>query len=399
MTPWLAIIGIGEDGIDGLSPGSRALLQSAGLVAGGRRHLGLAAALVTGDILPWPSPIDAAFPALLARRGSRVAVLASGDPFCYGVGVQLAALVPAGEMICHPAVSAAALARARLGWAAQDTDTISFCGRPMEAIVPILQRGARILALSANADTPAALAALLRERGFGRSALHVMEALGGPHERVRTGMADDFAVDTINALNLVAIEVDGGAGMPLCTGLPDGLFEHDGQLTRREIRAITLSTLAPRRGEVLWDVGAGAGSIGIEWMLRHTENAAIAIEADAERAARIARNAAQFGVPGLRVVEGTAPVALANLPVPDAIFLGGGAHAPGVIDTAWGALQPGGRIAANAVTIETEAALLAARGRLGGTLLRLSVERLDTIGPMNAYRPAMTVTQWSAVKP
>jgi precorrin-6Y C5,15-methyltransferase (decarboxylating) len=398
--PWLAIIGIGEDGH--LAPAARALVERAELVAGGWRHLALADGLIRGERLPWPSPIEAAFPALLARRGRAVAVLASGDPHCYGVGTRLAALVPVAETICHPAPSAFALARARLGWAGQDTETVSFCGRPLDAVAALLQPGAHILALSATADTPRALAELLCKRGFGPSRLHVMEALGGAHERIRETHAGDFDLGEIHPLNLVAIEAvpEQGAAIPhLATGLPDALFEHDGQLTRREVRAITLSTLAPRRGEMLWDVGGGAGSIGIEWMLRHPANRTVAVERDPDRAARIARNAARLGVPGLRVVEGTAPAALADLPSPHAVFLGGGGHRAELIDTAWAALGPGGRLVANAVTVETEAALLAARVRFGGTLLRIALERLDGIGTMNAYRPAMTVTQWAASKP
>jgi precorrin-6Y C5,15-methyltransferase (decarboxylating) len=397
--PWLAILGLGEDGY--LSPAALALLERAELVAGGRRHLALADQHINGERLTWPSPIESAFPALLARRGRPTAVLASGDPHCYGIGTQLAALVPAAETICHPAPSAFALACARLAWPAQDTAMISFCGRPLDAIAPLLQPGARILALSATAETPSILAAALCDRGFAPTTMHVMEALGGPNERIRTATAGRFDFGDIHPLNLVALEIAAAPGTPihhLATGLPDALYEHDGQLTRREIRAITLSSLAPRRGALLWDVGAGAGSIGIEWMLRHPANRAIAIETDPARAARIATNATRLGVPALQVIHGVAPEAMTNLPPPDAIFLGGGAHRPGMIDTAWAALPPEGRLVANAVTLETEAALLTARARLGGTLLRIALERLDKVGPMHAYRPAMTVTQWAATK-
>jgi precorrin-6Y C5,15-methyltransferase (decarboxylating) len=400
--PWLTIIGIGEDGIDGLSPAARTALQAASLVVGGRRHLTLAERLIRGERLPWPTPLADAYPAILAARGRPVVVLASGDPFCHGVGTTLATLVAPQEMRCFPAPSAFALARARLGWAAETTETISFCGRPLSALAPLLQPGARILALSADAATPGAIAAYLNQRGFGASTLHVMAALGGPQERIRTTTATDFALTDIHPLNLVALDLRAAPDariIPLASGLPDTLFEHDGQFSRREARAVTLSSLAPRRGELLWDVGAGSGAIGIEWMLRHSANRAIAIESDPDRAARIARNAESLGVPGLRTVTGAAPAALDDLPPPDAVFLGGGAHRPGTIDAAWNALKPDGRLVANAVTIETEAALLAARARLGGTLLRLSVERLDTVGAMHAYRPAMTVTQWMAVKP
>jgi precorrin-6Y C5,15-methyltransferase (decarboxylating) len=400
-TPWLTIIGIGEDGIDALSPTARALLCDAELVVGGRRHLTLAERLIRGERMSWSTPLADAYPAILAARGRPVAVLASGDPFCHGVGTALARVVAPPEMRCLPAPSAFALARARLGWAAETTETISFCGRKLATLAPLLQPGARVLALSADAATPAAIAAYLRERGFGASTLHVMEALGGPQERIRTAAAADFSLPDIHPLNLVALDLRAAPDariIPLASGLPDSLFEHDGQFSRREARAVTLSFLAPRRGELLWDIGAGSGAISIEWMLRHNANRAIAIETDPNRTARIARNAESLGVPGLRIATGTAPNALAGLPAPDAVFLGGGAHRRGVIDAAWAALKPEGRLVANAVTIETEAVLLAARARLGGTLLRLSVERLDAVGAMHAYRPAMTVTQWLAVK-
>ena len=397
--PWLSIIGIGEDGA--LSPGARACVANAALVVGGARHLSLADAHIRGDRLPWPSPIDAAIPAILARRPAPVAVLASGDPYWFGIGTTLARHVPAVETLCIPAPSAFSLACAALGWALQDCTTLSFCGRPLAPLLPALQPGARILALSADATTPAAVAALMVAHGFGPSRLHVLEALGGPAHRVRICTAAGFGLRDLHPLNMIAIEVHVAPGariIPLASGLPDTLFEHDGQITKREIRAVTLSTLAPRRGEHLWDIGCGSGSVGIEWCLRHPANRATAIDGDPARAARAARNAAALGV-ALRVVTGPAPAALAGLPPPDAVFIGGGAADPGVIDAAWAALPPDGRLVANAVTLETEAALLDARARLGGILARLSVERMDRIGAMHAYRPAMTVTQWLAVKP
>lgn len=356
----------------------------------------------TQQRMTWPRPIADAFPAILARRGEPVAVLASGDPFCYGVGSLLVRIVPPTEIVCVPAPSAFSLAAARLGWALQETATISFCGRPLAALAPLLQPGSRILALSADAATPAGVAAFLRERGFGESWLHVLEALGGKRERIRTTVADDYSLDRVDPLNLVAIEVAAGPAariIPLSTGLPDDAFEHDGQITKREIRAVTLSALAPRLGEVLWDIGCGSGSVAIEWMLRASANRAIGIEQRPDRAARAARNAIALGVPELNVITGTAPEALAGLPQPDAVFIGGGAHNEAVMQAGWAALRSGGRMVVNAVTIETEVALFAACEALGGTLTRLSVERLDAIGPRRAFRPAKTVTQWSATKP
>jgi len=398
--PWLAILGVNEDGV--LSPEARTLLADAALVVGGARHLALADAVIRGDRLVWSNPLAASLDAIMACRPRPVAVLASGDPFCYGIGSTLAPLVPAAERLCIPAPSSFALACARLGWAAQDCATISFCGRPLAPLAPLMQPGARILALSADAGTPGLVATLLQARGFGPSILHVLESLSGPHERIRTTTAAWFRLADIHPLNLLATEVVAAPGaqpIPLTSGLPDALFEHDGQITKQEIRAMTLAALAPRRGERLWDIGAGSGAIGIEWLLRHPANQAVAIERHPERAARAARNAVSLGVPHLQVVGAPASAVLAGLPRPDAVFIGGGAHEPGVIDTAWAALPSDGRLVANAVTIETEAALLAARARLGGTLSRLSVERLDRIGGMHGYRPAITVTQWHAVKP
>lgn len=402
MKDWLTILGIGEDGVDGLSAAARERIARAVLVAGGNRHLDLAGSLITGTRLAWPSPIADAFPAILAERGRPVVVLASGDPYCYGIGATLARLVAPEETVSLPAPSSFSLACARLGWALQDTATISFCGRPLAAILPLLQPGARILALSEDATTPGRLAGLLRDRKFSPSRLHLLEALGGKRERIRTATAEAGPPDDILPLNLVGIEVaslPGAPILPLAAGLPDDWFEHDGQITKREIRAMTLAALAPRRGERLWDIGCGSGSIAIEWMLRHPANHAIGIERSATRAARAARNALALGVPGLRVLTGSAPGALTGLPPPDAIFIGGGAQSEGLLQAAWSALKPGGRLVVNAVTIETEALLFQAVASFGGALTRVAIERLDGIGRMHAFRPAMTVTQWAAEKP
>ncbi len=400
--PWLAILGIGEDGVEGLTPQARALVEGAALVVGGARHLALADSLIRGERLAWPSPMSAAFTAILARRGQPVAVLASGDPHFYGVGGTLGPIVPAAETLCLPAPSAFSLACARLGWAMQDVATLSFCGRPLEAVLPFLQPGARLLALSADAATPGALAALLCRNGFGPSVLHVLEALGGPRERVLTCTAESGPPGDVGTLNLVGIEVAAAPGarvLPLTGGLPDELFEHDGQITKREVRAVTLAALAPCAGELLWDVGCGSGSVAIEWALRHPANRAAAIEARPDRAARAGRNALALGAVAVRVIAGEAPDALAGLPAPDAVFIGGGAQGAGVLDAAWRALRPGGRLVANAVALDTQTRLFDAQARLGGTLTRLAVERLDVVGTMRAFRPAMPVVQWAAVKP
>ncbi|UPG71218.1 precorrin-6y C5,15-methyltransferase (decarboxylating) subunit CbiE [Roseomonas gilardii subsp. gilardii] len=402
MARWLSIIGLGEDGVEGLSPAARTLLSGAAHVFGGRRHLALAAPLMRGAAHPWRSPLAESWPELMALRGRPVAVLASGDPFLFGVGAILARQVPPEEFLALPAPSSLALACARLGWAMQDATTMSLCGRPLETLRPALQPGARVLVLSADAATPGAVAGFLCRHGFGSTRMHLLEALGGPRERQRSFRADEPLPGAIDPLNLLALEVVAGPDarvLPLAGGLPDECFGHDGQITKREIRAVTLSSLAPRQGEMLWDIGAGSGSVGIEWMLRHPANRAIGFEARPERAARAAGNAALFGVPGLRIVEGRAPEVLAGQPTPDAVFIGGGVSHPGLLGAAWEALRPGGRIVANAVTLEGESALAAALGRWGGRLIRLGVERLDRLGGMHGFRPAMTVTQWVAEKP
>jgi precorrin-6Y C5,15-methyltransferase (decarboxylating) len=396
--PWLSLIGVGEDGAEALTPSARALVAQASLVVGGARHLAMIDA--PAERLQWPSPLSDAMPRILAQRGKPTVVLASGDPFFYGVGDLVARHVARDEMFCIPAPSAFSLAAARLKWSQQDCALLSLHGRAFERVTPHLQPRARLLALSWDETTPARLARHLVERGMGGSRLHVLERLGGPHERVRDARADAFALDDIAPLNTVAIEVeaDGDAPViPLTPGLPDDWFEHDGQLTKRDIRAMTLSALAPRKGELLWDVGAGAGSIAIEWMLSDSANRAIAIERDGARAARIARNALSLGVPDLRVVDGEAPAALAGLETPQAIFIGGGADAA-TLAAAWDALPRYGRIVANAVTIETQALLVDAYREKGGELLHVQIAHARPIGRFHALDPAMAVMQWRAVK-
>jgi precorrin-6Y C5,15-methyltransferase (decarboxylating) len=398
---WLAIVGLGEDGIEGLSPAARTLVAQAALVVGGRRHLALVQPLHAETIV-WPSPIEDALDAIEAWRGEPVCVLASGDPFFFGVGTMLMRRFSPSEMVCLPAPSAFALAAARLGWSEQDCAMLSLHGRPLEAIIPHLQPMARILALSWDGTTPAKLAALLTARGMGRSKLTVCEAMGGPRERIRTREAEGFALDDVAALNTIALEVAADRGarvLPRAAGLPDDWFEHDGQITKRDIRAITLSALAPRRGELLWDVGAGSGSVAIEWMLAGPANRAIAIEERADRAARIARNALALGAPDLTVVAGKAPHALAELSAPDAVFVGGGGTAPGVIDRVVDALKVGGRIVVNAVTLETQAASVEWRACWGGDLVQIAMAHAEPVGRFLGWRAAMPIVQWRWTKP
>lgn len=398
--PWLSIIGIGEDGLAGLGTAALAALAGAETVFGGARHLRLAAGGITGAARPWPSPFSIA--SVLALRGRRVAVLASGDPMWHGAGASLLREIPAHEARVFPQASAASLAAARMGWPLAEVTTLSLHGRDIALLRPHLHPGARLILLTSGAEAPATIAAFLAGAGFGESRLTLLEALGGPEERLREASAAGFVLPAPHPLNTLAVEVAAAPEanwLPRAPGLPDALFQHDGQLTKREARALALSALRPFPGGLLWDVGAGAGSIGIEWMLAHPTCRAIGIEARDDRAARAATNAAALGVPGLRLVVGEAPAAFAGLPPPDAIFLGGGANDPGVFDAALDALKPGGVFVAHAVTLETEALLLARHATLGGEMLRINLARAEAVGSMTGWRAAMPVTQWVWRKP
>jgi precorrin-6Y C5,15-methyltransferase (decarboxylating) len=360
--------------------------------------------VITGKRLSWPSPIGDVLPEITARRGKPIAVLASGDPFHYGVGDLLMRAVPAAEMLCLPQPSAFSLAASRLGWSLQDVSVVSLHGRALEGIVRYLQPGACVLALAWDGETPARLAKLLVDRGMGRSTMIVCEAMGGARERMRRTMAEGFDLTDVAALNTIALEViasPDAAVLGLAPGLDDAMFEHDGQLTKRDVRAITLSALAPRQSELLWDVGLGAGSIAIEWLLRHPSLEAIGFEADPKRAGHAARNAAALGTPDLKIVEGRAPESFAGQPAPDVVFVGGGLSNPGLFEAAWSALKPGGRLVANGVSLATEARLIEYFGRHGGELVRLEVSRAGRAGSTGTFvwRPAAPIVQWRARKP
>ncbi|ATP52287.1 cobalamin biosynthesis bifunctional protein CbiET [Pseudomonas putida] len=400
MAPWLTVVGIGEDGFNGLGKQARRALLGASRIFGSPRQLALLPRCVVGERLLWPTPFSLA--PVLAQRGEPVCVLASGDPMFFGVGASLARQVPASEMRVLSMPSSCALAAARLGWPLQDVQVVSVVARPLAALNAHLHSGARLLVLSNDGDSPAAIAAQLCERGFGPSRLRVFEHLGGTDEREVAGTAQDWPHTQVAALNLVAIEclaAPDAPRLPRVAGLPDSAFQHDGQLTKRDVRAITLARLAPLPGELLWDVGAGCGSIGIEWMRTHPACRALAIEADAGRQGFIEHNRDALGVPGLNLVRGKAPEALAGLEQPDAVFIGGGVTREGVLDLCWQRLRPGGRLVANAVTLQSELALAHFRERHGGELTRIHVAHAQPLGTFDTWRQALPITLLDVVKP
>ncbi|HUR75162.1 MAG TPA: precorrin-6y C5,15-methyltransferase (decarboxylating) subunit CbiE [Sporichthya sp.] len=400
----VTVVGIGADGWDGLAATSQAALRAAEVVVGGKRHLGYLPAEVGAERLPLPSPLLPALPGLLeTHAGRRLCLLASGDPMFYGIGATLAREAPSVRLRVLPHPSSAALACAKLGWPLEDVEVLSAVGRPLAAVRALLAPGRRLLVLSAGAGTPAELAGMLVEAGYGPSRLAVLSRLGGADQAVVTGTAAswDAAPGSYDALNLVAVACGSADGVPprsRVPGLPDEAYEHDGQLTKREVRAVTLARLGPLPGQLLWDVGGGAGSIGIEWMRAERSARAVAIEERPDRAERIVANAAALGVPDLHVVTGAAPDALKDLPEPDAVFVGGGAGDPGVLEACWDALKPGGRLVVNAVTLQTEALVLARQAELGGDLVKLAISRTAPVGGFTVWRPQPPVTQWTVTK-
>ena len=400
MSPWLTVVGIGEDGFKGLGRNARHALLRASRIIGGQRQLDLLPVCIRGERELWPSPFS--LEPLLARRFEPVCVLASGDPMFYGVGASLARQVAADELLILPAPSSVSLAAARLGWPLQDVVTLSVVARPVVALNAHLASGVRLLVLSNDGQSPTAIAALLRASGFGPSRLSVFEHLGGAAEQRIDGHAESWQDPAIAALNLVAIDCLADANTPRLSrlaGLPDSAFKHDGQLTKRDVRAMTLARLAPTPGELLWDVGAGSGSIGIEWMRAHPSCRALAIEADAGRQQLIEHNRDALGVPGLQLIRGSAPQALAGLEAPDAIFIGGGVTRDGVLDTCWQHLRPGGRLVANAVTLQSEMTLMAWRAQHGGELTRIHLAQAQPLGDFDTWRQALPITLLEVLKP
>jgi precorrin-6B C5,15-methyltransferase / cobalt-precorrin-6B C5,C15-methyltransferase len=401
MSRWLAVIGIGEDGIIGLSAAARALVETAEVLVGGARHLAMVPR-GTAERLVWERPLDRTIAMIAAQRGRRVTVLASGDPLWYGVGATLSRQFSGEEMTILPHPSAFSLAASRLGWPLADCAILSLHGRPLDGLRLHLAPNRRALVLSADGGTPRAVARLLTDLGWGPSQLSVFQHLGGPREARRDAAAEGWGERRVADLNMIALECHAGRearALSRLAGLPDDAFEHDGQLTKREVRAATLAALAPLPGETLWDIGAGCGSIAIEWLRAGDGGAAIAIEQDPVRAAMIARNAAALGVPGLRIIAETAPQALIGLPRPDAVFVGGGLAADTLLCRVWQALRPGGRLIANAVTTAGERRLLDWQAANGGALTRIAVSRAEPLGAHRGWRSLMTVTQLAATKP
>jgi precorrin-6Y C5,15-methyltransferase (decarboxylating) len=396
VTPWLHLVGIGEDGLGGLCPAVRGLVESAEVIVGGARHHRLTEG-ARGERIAWPSPWDAMEQRLRTLRGRRVAVLVTGDPLWFSGGERVVAGFP-GEVMVHPHLSAFQLAAGRMGWPLDGVECLTVHGRLLERVLPHLAPGARWLVLAHGPGTAGELAQLLAARGWAPSRIAALWHLGGPDEGRRDGTAEGWDGET-PALTTLAVDCVPGpeAQVWARTGLPDDAFESDGTMTKREVRAATLAKLLPLPGQMLWDVGLGSGSVAIEWMRAAKGARAVGVEPRADRRAMAAANALALGVPELGIVEGEAPSALDELPAPDAVFLGGGIS-QATFEAAWGALRPGGRLVANAVTLEGQAVLLALHGRQGGDLVRLAVSRAEPVGRLTGWRPAMEVMQWGLRK-
>jgi len=396
--PWLHIVGIGEDGMDGLTAATRAVVEAAEVIVGGDRHHSLSNQ-VAAERIAWPSPFDTMITTLLALKGKRVVILVTGDPLWFSVGARIGRAIDPAEIVYHPQLSAFQLASARMGWSLADVETLTVHGRPVEQMIAFIQPDARLLILTTGAETPGQIAQFLTERGFGKSKLTVLAAMGGDNELRFDGVAESWAhvVPAFNTLAVDCVAAAEAALLPRVPGLADALFQSDGTMTKQEVRAATVAKLMPMRGALLWDIGCGSGSVAIEWMRAARYARAIGIEPRDDRRAMAGANALALGAPKLELVAGTAPDALEGLDAPDAIFIGGGLT-PETFEVAWSALRPLGRLVANAVTLETEAQIIALSKEHGGDLVRLSVQRAEAVGGMTGWRPSMPVTQWSLVK-
>ncbi|TBW50376.1 precorrin-6y C5,15-methyltransferase (decarboxylating) subunit CbiE [Marinobacter halodurans] len=394
--PWLTILGWGESGTGGLTAASRRALDDADLIFGARRHLSLLPT-VEAEVREWPVPFADGIPQLLAERGRRVVMLVSGDPFWFGAGTTLSRYLDRDEWLSLPSPSTFSLAASRLGWALEECTCLGLHARPINRIRPSLHPGRRLLVLVRDGDAVAELMQKLNQWGFGDTRLHILEALGGERERVRQASASGDVPDSIGHPVALGLDIRGdGEAIPSAPGLPDHLFEHDGQITKQTVRAMTLSALAPKPGERLWDVGTGSGSVAIEWLLAHPANQAIAFERSAERAARARRNAEALGVDWLDVVEGAVPAVLADQPLPDAVFIGGGLSDV-LLESLWQTLPPGTRLVANAVTLESENLLAQWQQSQGGDLLRLELSHAGPIGTRRGWKASYPIVQWRVI--
>ncbi|MEM6276031.1 MAG: precorrin-6y C5,15-methyltransferase (decarboxylating) subunit CbiE [Pseudomonadota bacterium] len=398
MSAWLHIVGIGEDGMDGLSPATRAIVEAAEVIVGGERHHVLSDA-VTAERVAWPSPFDALIATLQSFKGRRVVVLATGDPLWFSVGARIGREIAPDEITYHPQLSAFQLAAARLGWSMADVEQLTVHGRPVEQMIAFIQPGARLLILTTGAETPGQIARFLTERGFGASPMTVLAAMGGEDEARFDGTAESWSheVPAFNTLAVDCLASPDAALLPRVPGLSDDLFTSDGTMTKQEVRAATLAKLMPMRGALLWDIGTGCGSVAIEWMRAARYARAIGIEPRADRRAMAAENALALGAPRLELIDGRVPEALDGLEAPDAVFIGGGLS-EAVFEAAFSALRPLGRLVANAVTLESEAVLIALHRSHGGQLVKLQVNRAEPVGGLTGWRPLMPVIQWSLVK-
>ncbi|MDG2298443.1 MAG: precorrin-6y C5,15-methyltransferase (decarboxylating) subunit CbiE [Planktomarina sp.] len=398
MNAWLHIVGIGEDGLEGLTSATRAVVQSAEVIIGGERHHRLSNA-VSGERLKWPSPFEALIGKLITLRGRRVVVLATGDPLWFSVGARIGREIDLEEIVYHPQLSAFQLASARMGWSMADVETLTVHGRPVEQMISFIQPEQRLIILTTGEKTPGEIAEFLTIRGFGQSKLTVLSAMGGDNEQTFTGIAKTWnhEVPPFNTLAVECVAVSNAALLPRVPGLPDEFFENDGTMTKREMRALTIAKLMPMRGALMWDIGSGCGSVAIEWMRAARYAKAIGIEPRADRRLMASKNALALGTPQLQLVDGLAPMALTNLPAPDAVFVGGGLTEE-VFDVAWAALKPLGRFVANSITLESEQTLMVLHKKYQGDLSRIAASRLEPVGRYNGWRPFMPVTQWSLVK-
>jgi precorrin-6B C5,15-methyltransferase / cobalt-precorrin-6B C5,C15-methyltransferase len=401
MRTWLTIVGIGEDGWEGLGHRARRAIEQADHVIGSKRTLGMLTK-VKAIQHEWPQPFSAVVEQLKPLTHQRTVMLASGDPMNFGVARKVLEFVPKAEMEIIPHFSAFTLAAAQMGWSLPDCDCITIHGRPAANLEPFIAPDARLLVLTEDGSSVAEACRRLVARGFENSEVTVLENLGGPNQKVTSFLANTMPKQSWSPLNTLAIHCIPSSTAKVWSrlaGLPDDAFVHDGQITKREVRAATLAALNPSPDQTLWDIGAGCGSVAIEWCRSTRGCQAFAIEPDKDRQQMITQNADQLGAARLFIFNGKAPEAYAGLPKPDAIFIGGGISDEGVFEGAWVALRSGGHLVANTVTLEGDRQLITLQENYGGDLVRMDVSTLTNVGDLRALRPRMSVLQWRVQKP